>query len=158
MAGYIGGVPSETFRPGEMIFHQGDLSRSEAYLIDEGRVEVRRRNGEHERVLRTLMRGDLLGEVALFRDAPHSATAVALERVTLIVIPSDPSRDHSANPSGTGPCADSAARADGGFGGPHGRDGPVGSACSSLDPGESSKDERTHIRKFDASSHRHSRR
>jgi CRP-like cAMP-binding protein len=40
-------------------------------------------------VLRILVRGDLLGEVALFRDAPHSATAVALERVTLIVIPSD---------------------------------------------------------------------
>jgi len=72
-----------------VIFQQGDLSRSEAYLIDEGRGEVRRRNGEQQRVLRILVRGDLLGEVALFRDAPHSATAVALERVTVIVIPSD---------------------------------------------------------------------
>jgi CRP-like cAMP-binding protein len=72
-----------------VIFQQGDLSRSEAYLIDEGRVEVQRRNGEQQRVLRILVRGDLLGEVALFRDAPHSATAVALERVALIVIPSD---------------------------------------------------------------------
>ena len=89
MARHIGGFPSKTFQPGEVIFRQGDLSRSEAYLIDEGRVEVRRQGGEHERVLRTLVRGDLLGEVALFRDAPHSATAVALERVTLIVIPSD---------------------------------------------------------------------
>ena len=33
--------------------------------------------------------GDLLGEVALFRDAPHSATAVTVERVTLLVIPAD---------------------------------------------------------------------
>src|SRR5499427_9048980 len=89
MAGHVGGFPSKTFQPGHVIFQQGDLSRSEAYLIDEGRVEVRRRSGEHERVLRILVRGDLLGEVALFRDAPHSATAVALERVTVIVIPSD---------------------------------------------------------------------
>ena len=89
MAGYVGGFPSKTFQPGQVIFQQGDLSRSEAYLIDEGRVEVRRRNGEQQRVLRILERGDLFGEVALFRDAPHSATAVALERVTLIVIPSD---------------------------------------------------------------------
>ncbi len=89
MAGHIGGFPSRTFQPGEVIFHQGDLSRSEAYLVDEGRVEVRRRSGEHGRVLRILVKGDLLGEVALFRDAPHSATAIALERVTLIVIPSD---------------------------------------------------------------------
>jgi len=88
MAGHIGEFPSKKFRPGEVIFHQGDLSCSEAYLVDGGRVEIRRRNGEHERVLRTLVRGDLLGEVALFRDAPHSATAVALERVTLIVLPS----------------------------------------------------------------------
>jgi len=89
MAAQFGGFPSKTFQAGQVIFQQGDLSRSEAYLVDEGRVEVRRRNGERERVLRILVRGDLLGEVALFRDAPHSATAVALERVTLIVIPSD---------------------------------------------------------------------
>ena len=89
MAAHVGGFPSKTFQAGQVIFQQGDLSRSEAYLIDEGRVEVRRRSGEHERVLRILVRGDLLGEVALFRDAAHSATAVALERVTLIVIPSD---------------------------------------------------------------------
>jgi len=39
--------------------------------------------------LRTLGKGDLLGEVALFRGGPHSATAVALETVTLLVIPAN---------------------------------------------------------------------
>ena len=39
--------------------------------------------------MRTLGKGDLLGEVALFRAGPHSATAVATERVTLLVIPAD---------------------------------------------------------------------
>ena len=33
------------------------------------------------------VKGDLLGEVALFRDAPHSVTAIAVEHVTLLVIP-----------------------------------------------------------------------
>ena len=41
------------------------------------------------RALRTLKKGDLLGEVALFRNAPHSATAMAAEAVELIVIPAD---------------------------------------------------------------------
>jgi CRP-like cAMP-binding protein len=37
--------------------------------------------------LKTFVKGDLLGEVALFCDAPHSVTAIALEHVTLLVIP-----------------------------------------------------------------------
>jgi CRP/FNR family transcriptional regulator, cyclic AMP receptor protein len=89
MAHSFGELPSRAFQPGDVIFHQGDDSRSEAYLIEEGRVEVRKRRGDQEGVLRTLGKGDLLGEVALFRDAPHSATAVALEPVTLLVIPAD---------------------------------------------------------------------
>jgi len=43
---------------------------------------------------------DLLGEVALFRDAPHSATAIALERVTLIVIASDRGRTTRSRKAG----------------------------------------------------------
>jgi len=51
-------------------------------------------------VLRSLVRGDLLGEVALFRDAPHSATAIALERVTLIAIASDRRRTTRSRKAG----------------------------------------------------------
>jgi CRP/FNR family cyclic AMP-dependent transcriptional regulator len=83
----VGEVPTRTFQPGDVIFHQGDRTSGEAYLLHEGKVEVRRLQGGEERVLRTLVNGDLLGEIALFRDAPHSATAVALDHVTLIVIP-----------------------------------------------------------------------
>jgi len=81
------GIPAETFKPGDVIFRQGDASLGEAYLVHEGHVEVRRQSEGEERVLRILARGDLLGEVALFRDAPHSATAVAADRVILLVIP-----------------------------------------------------------------------
>jgi CRP/FNR family transcriptional regulator len=82
-------VPRRTFRAGEVIFRQGDAATGEAYLVHHGKVEVRKRIDGEERLLRTLGKGDLLGEVALFRDAPHSATAVAIERVTLLVIPAD---------------------------------------------------------------------
>jgi CRP-like cAMP-binding protein len=58
----------------------------EAYLVHEGKVEARRSTDGAERILRVLVKGDLLGEVALFRDAPHSVTAVAVEGVTLFVI------------------------------------------------------------------------
>jgi CRP-like cAMP-binding protein len=85
----IAGVQARTFEPGDVIFRQGDPGRREVYLVHEGRVAVRRQTPNGERILRTLMTGDLLGEVALFSDAPHSATAQALERVILLVVPAD---------------------------------------------------------------------
>jgi CRP/FNR family transcriptional regulator len=77
------------FAPGDVIFSKGDPPRGEAYMVQEGSVEVRRPIEGEERVLRTLGPGELLGEVALFRDAPHSATALALDRVSVLVIPRD---------------------------------------------------------------------
>src|SRR5882724_10214026 len=83
----IGDALTRTFEPGEVIFREGDESQSEAYLVHEGTVEARRLVDGEEHVLNTLVKGDLLGEVALFRDAPHSVTAIAVEQVTLLVIP-----------------------------------------------------------------------
>ena len=87
MAEPMGDMPTKTFKPGDVIFREGDESQSEAYLIHEGAVEARRRVDGEERILNKLAKGDLLGEVALFRDAPHSVTAIAVDQVTLIVIP-----------------------------------------------------------------------
>jgi CRP/FNR family cyclic AMP-dependent transcriptional regulator len=89
MARPFGDLPYRTFSRGEVIFRQGDHGTGECYLVHEGKVEVRKRIGRQERVMRVLAKGDLLGEVALFRDAPHSATAVAAGHVTLLVIPAD---------------------------------------------------------------------
>jgi CRP-like cAMP-binding protein len=85
----IAGLPTRTFERGEVIFRQGDTGRREAYLVHDGRVEVRRRTPDGERILRVLDKGELLGEVALWSDAPHSATACAIEPVTLLVVPAD---------------------------------------------------------------------
>jgi len=89
MANSISDLPSQTFAPGEVIFRQGDSPTGHAYMVHEGSVEVRRMVDGEDRVLRTLARGDLLGEIALFRKAPHSATAIALEPTTLLVIAAD---------------------------------------------------------------------
>jgi len=85
----IADLPTETFEAGDVIFREGDESKNEAYLVHKGAIEVRRRIDGEERVLNTLTKGDLLGEVALFRDGPHSVTAIAVDPVILIPIPAN---------------------------------------------------------------------
>jgi CRP-like cAMP-binding protein len=85
----IADLPTETFEAGHVIFREGDESKNEAYLVHKGEVEVRRRVDGEERVLNTLAKGDLLGEVALFREGPHSVTAIAVDQVILLPIPAN---------------------------------------------------------------------
>ena len=82
-----GEVPSRTFKAGEVIFSEGDDAKSEAFLVHEGKVEVRKNLGGKDTVLNVVTKGGLLGELALFRNAPRSATAIAAEPVTLLLIP-----------------------------------------------------------------------
>jgi len=81
-------VPTRSYAVGDVIFREGDEATGEAYLVHEGRLEIRKQFGSEERVLRVVGKGELLGELALFRNAPRSATAVAAEPAVLIVIPS----------------------------------------------------------------------
>ncbi|HKZ06310.1 MAG TPA: cyclic nucleotide-binding domain-containing protein [Methylomirabilota bacterium] len=89
MSRQIGDVPTKTYKPGEFIFREGDDAKGEAFMVHEGKVEIRRQFGGEDRVLRVLGKGDLLGDLALFRNAPRSANAVAADAVTLLVIPSN---------------------------------------------------------------------
>ena len=84
----MGDVPTRSYAVGDVIFREGDEATGEAYLVHEGRLEIRKQFGSEERVLRVVGKGELLGELALFRNAPRSATAVAAEPAVLIVIPS----------------------------------------------------------------------
>jgi len=96
----IGEVPTRTFQPGDVIFREGDDAKGEAFMVHIGRVEFRKQIGGEERLLRTLGKGELFGHIALFRNAPRSATAIAAEGVTLMVIPAN-RLDHlvRANPT-----------------------------------------------------------
>jgi CRP-like cAMP-binding protein len=81
-------IQTRAFRAGDVIFREGDDPRAEAFLVHGGRVEVRKKVGDDERLLWTYGSGELLGELGLFAGgAPRSATAVAIEPVTLLVIP-----------------------------------------------------------------------
>jgi hypothetical protein len=68
-----------TFAPGVTLFHQ-DMPGSSLYLIEEGRVRVfiLGRTGI-EITLNVIGPGDILGELALLDNKPHSATALTLE-------------------------------------------------------------------------------
>ena len=89
MSRQITDIPTRTFQPDQYIFREGDDAKGEAFMVHEGRIEVRRQFGGEQRVLRVLNKGDLLGDLALFRNAPRSADAVATEPVTLMVIPAN---------------------------------------------------------------------
>ena len=100
MSRQIGEVPTRTFEPGAVIFREGDDAKGEAFMVHQGRVEIRKQIGGEDRLLRALTKGELLGHIALFRNAPRSATAIAADAVTLMVIPAN-RLDHlvRANPA-----------------------------------------------------------
>ena len=89
MSRQIGEIPTRTYNPGDTIFREGDEAKGEAFLVHVGRVDIKKMIGGEERLLNTIKKGELLGELALFRNAPRSASAVAAEAVTLMVIPAN---------------------------------------------------------------------
>ncbi|MBT3305881.1 MAG: cyclic nucleotide-binding domain-containing protein [Alphaproteobacteria bacterium] len=62
---------------GEMIFEEGDIGDM-AYLVISGEVEIFRKSGNKERVLATLGRGEIIGEMSLVDNAPRMAAARAM--------------------------------------------------------------------------------
>ena len=69
-------LATRTIPVGSQLMRQGEPT-SGIFLIVSGRVTVllEGRNGEQVR-LRTLLEGTVLGEISLYRDEPHTATAV----------------------------------------------------------------------------------
>ena len=82
-------VQVRRFTAGQAIFQEGDDAHNEAFLVQSGKVAIRKKVGGEERTLRVLGEGELLGEVALFRAGPRSAAAVAETDAALCVIPGD---------------------------------------------------------------------
>ncbi len=80
--------PLHVFQAGRVIVREGDRADA-AYIITAGQCEVRRRDPEHPGrsiPLRVLKAGDVFGETAIFADAPRSASVVALEDVSAVVV------------------------------------------------------------------------
>ncbi len=75
----------ETFSIGQAIFKAGDAPRC-AYLIQSGSVEVSTTRDGKEVPLGQLKAGDMFGEMALIDAQPRSATAIAKEVTTCVVL------------------------------------------------------------------------
>ena len=69
-----------TAAAGQVLMHQGELAVS-FLLIGSGRAEVTHRVDGHETVVE-LTPGLIVGEIALLRAAPRTATVIATERLT----------------------------------------------------------------------------
>jgi CRP/FNR family cyclic AMP-dependent transcriptional regulator len=70
---------------GAVLFREGDPGDF-MYVVQSGEVEIRRRVGDHERVLAVLPAGEFFGEMALINQRPRSATAVVRTPSRLLVI------------------------------------------------------------------------
>lgn len=66
----------KTYKDGEIICREGDEGKS-MFVIQSGTVEVSKNLPEGEMVLRTMTKGEIFGEIALFDRMARSATVKA---------------------------------------------------------------------------------
>jgi CRP-like cAMP-binding protein len=68
---------------GQCLFHEGDDATS-MFVLERGRVAIRKRWGEEEHLLKYLEQGECFGEMALLDMHPRSASVSAVEDCILI--------------------------------------------------------------------------
>lgn len=73
------------FAAGEDIVREGDLG-SQMYIVQRGRVSVRKAVGERQVELAELGKGDIFGEMSLLEGLPRSTTVRALEPTTVMIV------------------------------------------------------------------------
>ncbi len=73
------------FPKGTVLFREGDLGR-EMFIIQEGKVQVKKRVGKTEEILAELSQGEFFGEMALLIGIDRSATVEVIEDSKLLVI------------------------------------------------------------------------
>jgi CRP-like cAMP-binding protein len=73
------------FDGGHVLFHEGDEG-DDMYIIQSGRVAIKKKLKEGDTTLAVLEKGDFFGEMAILERMPRSATAEVIESGDLIVI------------------------------------------------------------------------
>src|SRR5688572_20144577 len=73
------------FRKGHVLFHEGD-DGEDMYIIQSGRVAIKKKVKDGEATLAVLEKGDFFGEMAILERMPRSAAAEVVEEGDLIVI------------------------------------------------------------------------
>ena len=74
---------ARTFQAGEMIFSEFEPGDT-FYLIQSGRVRLVKLVGNFEKTLDILQPSEMFGEMAILENSPRSATAIALDKVTVL--------------------------------------------------------------------------
>jgi CRP-like cAMP-binding protein len=74
---------ARTYQPGEMIFSEFEPGDT-FYMIQEGRVELVKVIGDIEKILDIIGPTEMFGEMAILENSPRSATAIALDTVTVL--------------------------------------------------------------------------
>lgn len=75
----------QEFLKGTILFREGDAGR-EMYIIQKGKVQVRKRVGQSEKVIAELGAGEFFGEMALLLGADRSATVEVIEDSRILVV------------------------------------------------------------------------
>jgi CRP-like cAMP-binding protein len=75
----------KSFRKGTVLFREGDLGR-DMFIVQQGKVQVRKRVGNSERVLAELSADEFFGEMALLIGQDRSATVEVIEDSKLLVV------------------------------------------------------------------------
>jgi len=74
---------SRHFRPGEIIFSEYEPGNT-FYLVLAGDVKVVKNTGQNEHTLDVLHQAEIFGEMAILDKSPRTATAIAINEVTLL--------------------------------------------------------------------------
>ena len=75
----------KSFSKGTVLFREGDLGR-EMFIVQQGKVQVKKRVGSTEEILAELSAGEFFGEMALLIGLDRSATVEVIEDSKLLVI------------------------------------------------------------------------
>jgi hypothetical protein len=73
------------YQPGELIFVQGQASEC-VYLIESGEIELLESTDTRTRRIAKLVKGDLLGEMALVDERPRAFSARAVTETTVSIV------------------------------------------------------------------------
>lgn len=75
----------ETYAAGESVFREGEFAMC-AYIVESGRVDVRKEAFGGAFPVSSLGPGELFGEMALIGDSKRTATVKAVEETVLLVV------------------------------------------------------------------------
>jgi len=81
-------VENRTYRAGEVMIRQGELSR-DLFILNDGVVEISRKGGDGDVVLNEVEPPYLIGDVAFLSGMPRTATACAKTEVKVFVVRHD---------------------------------------------------------------------